>query len=135
MTEENKLIAVVRTRGRVGVRGDIQETLERLKLKKPNSCVIIKLTPSYLGMVKKCYEYVAYGEVNEESLQKLISKNKDDINAKSLISGELKVEDVRDKLVFHLHPPTEKAKVLQNETGRILGDIGSKINELINLMV
>ena len=69
---KNKLVAVVRIRGRVNVRGSITETLKRLNLKRVSNCTIIKATDSYMGMLNKCSNYVAYGEIDPETLGKLM---------------------------------------------------------------
>jgi len=46
-------IAVVRVRGRVDVKKDVQETLKMLNLTKTNHCVIIDDRDSFVGMLQK----------------------------------------------------------------------------------
>ena len=65
---ENKLLAVIRVRGRVGVRHDIAETLSRLNLKYVNNMAILFGTKSNIGMIKKCNDFITYGEINREIL-------------------------------------------------------------------
>ena len=43
----DKLIAAVRVRGRVNVRHDVTETLNRLRLKRVSNCALIKVTPAF----------------------------------------------------------------------------------------
>ena len=50
------MIAVIRIRGTVGVKKDIKETMKLLKLSKPNHCMIMPETETYLGMIKKVKE-------------------------------------------------------------------------------
>jgi ribosomal protein L30/L7E len=73
--KNDTLVAVVRIRGRVNVRSDITETLNRLHLKRVNNCAIIKQTPSLHGMIHKVENYVAYGEIDEPTLTKLLAKH------------------------------------------------------------
>ncbi len=67
----SELIAIIRVRGRVGVRQDIEETLKRLKLTKPNHLVIYPKTDSILGMIKKVNSYITWGEVDKNTLELL----------------------------------------------------------------
>ena len=66
--------AVVRVRGTVNVRRDIQETLRMLRLTRINHCVVIPDTPQYRGMLKKVKDYITWGEIDEETLKELLLK-------------------------------------------------------------
>ncbi len=81
---KGKIIAAVRIRGRVNVRSSIEETMDRLNLKRVNNCTIIKVNDPYLGMLKKCVNHIAYGEVDEDTLAKLVAKFKLNVDPKGI---------------------------------------------------
>jgi len=67
-------LAVVRVRGRVDVRKDVQDTLKMLNLTKANHCVIIDDRESFAGMLQKVKDYVTFGPIDTPTLSKLIIK-------------------------------------------------------------
>ncbi|MBN1645040.1 uL30 family ribosomal protein [Candidatus Woesearchaeota archaeon] len=69
-------IAVVRVRGLVKIRKDFVDTLRMLNLDKKNHCVIVENNSNNMGMIKKVKDFVAWGEVNEETIALLESKKK-----------------------------------------------------------
>ena len=134
---KDKLVAVVRIRGTVNVRGDITETLKRLNLKRVSNCTIIKVTESYYGMLKKCGDYVAYGEIDEPTLEKLLARHAEGFTAKDIINGKYDAEKLSAFIPFRLHPPRHgyKSTKLNVKQGGSLGYMGPKINELLGRMV
>ena len=69
------MICLIRIRGEVGVRREIEETLNRLRLKKKYSCVVIaNPKEEQLGMIKKVKDFVAFGEINSSMFEKLLEK-------------------------------------------------------------
>jgi len=68
------VFAVVRLRGTVGVNRKIRDTLAMLRLHKRNHCVVVPDTPSYRGMLQIVKDYVAYGEINAETLALLLRR-------------------------------------------------------------
>ncbi len=152
------MFAVIRVRGRTGVRRDIRDTLNMLRLTRVNHCVLVPNTPAYMGMLKKVKDYVTWGEIDQETLVKLIrykgrlygdkpitdeyireTLGYESIEelAKALLENKLLYKDIPNvKPVFRLHPPLkgwEKTKRHFTEGGA-LGYRGEKINELINRM-
>ncbi len=141
-------IAVIRIRGQVGLKKEIAETLNRLRLRRKYSCVVFENpTKVQLGMIKKVRDFVAYGEINEETLKnliekrgQLISKKKDIPNSEEVIKGlheGKKFEDFNLKPFFRLHPPRggiESKKHFSVGKG-VLGDNKDKINDLIRRML
>jgi large subunit ribosomal protein L30 len=120
------------------VRSDITETLNRLNLKRVSNCTLIKVTDSYNGMLYKCANYVAYGEIDEPTLAKLLEKrSKGDLDIKELMSGKLDSEKLKAQLPFRLHPPRHgyKSTKLNVKQGGSLGYLGPDINKLIARMV
>ncbi|EDY35915.1 ribosomal protein L30P [Aciduliprofundum boonei T469] len=153
------MLAVIRVRGRTGVRKEISDTLKMLNLTRINHCVLIPETPSYKGMLQKVKDYVTWGEINKDTLERLIRtrgrlygdepitdkyvKEKmgfENISAlaDAIVEGKVLYKDIPNvKPVFRLHPPLkgwEKTKRHFTESGA-LGYRGEKINELILRML
>lgn len=123
MSEEksSKKLAAVLVRGLVEVKNEVKDTLRMLNLQKKNACVILDDNPVNRGMLKKCENYVTYGEVSEETIK------------------ELKEKRSTDKKYFSLHPPRggfERKGIKKpfNLKGA-LGYRSEKINDLIKKMI
>ena len=140
------MIAIIRISGRVNLRRDIEETLNRLRLKRKFACVAIKPTKANLGMMKKVRNLIAYGEIKKETFEKLIEKRGQLIekgkksDAKKIVE-ELekgkKYEELKLKPFFRLHPPRggiDSKKGFGVGKG-ILGDNKEHINKLIERML
>jgi large subunit ribosomal protein L30 len=67
------MFAIVQIRGTVNTRREIKDTLKMLRLHHINHCVLVPDTPEYLGMVRKVKDFVAYGEVDAETLATILS--------------------------------------------------------------
>jgi large subunit ribosomal protein L30 len=134
---ENKIIAAVRVRGRVNVRSDINETLDRLRLRRVNNCVIIKMNDSYSGMINACHDYIAFGEPDEETIKRLVKKAGIDISPSDIIQGKYDQKALKAALPIRLHPPRHgyKSTKLSFKRGGSLGYMGKEINNLIQRMV
>jgi len=132
-----KVIAAVRIRGRVNVRQSIEETMDRLNLKKVNNCTLIKVTDPYLGMLKKCTNHIAYGEVDEETLAKLVGKYGLNVDPKGIINGKVDTKELKGKMPMRLHPPRHGMKSVRRHfnQGGSVGYMGKEINVLIAKMV
>lgn len=132
MSEEskpNKKFAVVRVRGLVRVRKDINYTMDLLGLYRKNYCVLIDA--KNIGMIKKVKDYVTYGKIDQETEDLLIKKK-----------GE-KTKDNAGKEVmkkfFRLNSPKKGfgrkgIKISFSKSGA-LGYRGNKINDLIKRML
>lgn len=122
------MIAVIRISGQIGLKKEIAETLNRLRLKTKYSCVLIDENKKELiGMVKKVRDFVAYGKIDEETQKELISKRgKKDLK-----------ESGRVKPYFRLHPPRGGIESKRHfGVGKgVLGNNKNKINELIRRML
>ncbi len=152
------MFAVVRVRGSAGVRRDIADTMEMLRLNRINHAVLVEETPSYLGMLRKAKDYITWGEIDQETLKAMIMKRgriiggdkitddyikeKTDYDsveefAEAVFQGDVKLEDAGIKPVFRLHPPRkgyEAIKKAFNEGGS-LGYRGEEINNLLKRMI
>ncbi len=161
ITSDKKKMCVVRVRGSVHVRSDIKDTLKMLKLSKVNHCVIVDNRPQYQGMINKVKDYVTWGEINEETMLKLLSIKAEVVGRKPLDDAYLKKNtknkdlksfteslmnfkaDLKDvpalKPVFRLKPPTkgyDRGGIKQPYSrGGALGYRGEKINELVERML
>lgn len=130
-----KLVAIIRVRGHIKLDYSIEETLERLRLKRINNCTIVKLDDSYKGMLKKVQNHVAYGEVDRETMEQLFAKHLPDVDAKEFLEGK-KMAEMKESMPIRLHPPRHgygSTKKHFNQGGS-LGYMGSNINELIKRM-
>lgn len=156
----NKLLAVIRLRGTVNIRSEINDTLKMLKLYHINHATLINSSPSYLGMLQKAKDYITWGEIDAETLGLLLIKRGRLIGdkrlsdryiqenakfktidefAKAVCENQAKLSDLPSlKPVFRLHPPrrgfhrTIKKSVHANGE---LGNRGEKINTLLRKMV
>lgn len=68
------LLAIVRIRGTVKVSEEDKETLSRLCLNRRNALSLYYDTPSIRGMIEKIEKYVAWGEIDLETLTLLLEK-------------------------------------------------------------
>ena len=117
-------IAVIRIHGQVGLNKKIKETLHRLRIRRKYSCVVLEPTKENLGMIKKVQDFVAFGEIDEETYKELIEKRG------KKIDGKLKP-------FFRLHPPRKgiDAKKHFGVKKGVLGNNKDKINDLIKRML
>jgi len=145
--QENKMIAIVRIRGEVNLNQDIKETLNRLRLGKKYSCAVFaKPEKETLGMIKKVKDFVAFGEINEETLGRLLEVRGKAIDktrkvdfkaeAKEIIAGK-KLQELNIKPFFRLHPPRKGIESKKHfGVGKgVLGNNKEKINDLIERML
>jgi large subunit ribosomal protein L30 len=154
-------VAAIRVRGRVNIKGDIEETLRFLGLTRKNYCAFITDRPELRGMIFKGKDYITWGEVDEETAAKLIKARgkivgdkpvtdayiKDNskfsgINAlaSAIVKGEARMKDVVGlKSVFRLNPPRKgfERKGIKKPfvSGGALGYRKEKINALIVRMI
>ncbi len=140
------MIAIIRISGDVNLKKDIKETLERLRIRRKYSCVVIKPTKSNLGMIKKIKDFVAFGEIKKEIFEKLIRERSQlidktkKVDAKKIIE-ELekgkKYQDLNIKPFFRLHPPLKgiDSKKHFGVKNGVLGNNKEKINNLLERMI
>ena len=113
------MIAVIRITGQINLSADIVETFQRLKLKKKYTCIVIeKMTDVQEGMIKKVKDFVAYGEINKETYDKLVEKR-----------GQ------NEKNIFRLHPARGGINTKKHFPKGVLGNHKQEINKLIGRML
>ena len=119
------MIVVVRIKGDVGLDKDVRETLNRLRLRRKYVCVVLeKPTKEQLGMIKRLKDFVAFGEINDETYKELKEKRGKEVDGKL-------------KPFFRLHPPRggiDSKKHFGVKKG-VLGDNKEAINDLIKRML
>lgn len=118
------MIAIVRISGDVKIREKARETMIRLGLTKKYSCIVLeKPSQVELGMLEKVKDFVAFGELDEETFKELGAKR-----------GKKFKEKTK---VFRLHPPRGgiDSKLHFGVRKGVLGNNGGKIGELIRRML
>ncbi|MDY6761536.1 MAG: uL30 family ribosomal protein [Candidatus Nanohaloarchaea archaeon] len=65
------MLAAVRVRGIPDTPENVSATLESLQLTQKNACVVLEDTDSNRGMLDAAKDFVAYGEVSEETADTL----------------------------------------------------------------
>ncbi|MCK4366885.1 MAG: 50S ribosomal protein L30 [Thermoplasmata archaeon] len=150
--------AVIRVRGTVGITRDIADTLRFLRLNKSNHCVVIPKNPQYEGMLQKAKDYITWGEIQPETLAKMLvtrgsvagqkitdtyvkknSKYKSVIAfAKAVAKGDETMGSLSGlSPVVRLHPPHRGFEGVKKPytLGGSLGYRGEKINDLLTKML
>ncbi len=140
-------LAVIRVRGMWGIKPKIKSTMEKLNLTRVNHCVIIEDSPSYIGMLKICKDYVTYGPISNEMIEKMITKrgrkpgnkklNDEDVSGfvEKFADKKADIKQLGIKPVFRLKPPKKGYKSIKQAYPK--GALGKRPNmdELINKMI
>ena len=159
MEEQRKCLAVIRVRGLSDIFREINETLDMLHLKRNCHATLIDNRPSYLGMLKKAQNYVAWGEISKDNISSLLKERGRLAGNKKLTDhyaqevGYNSLENLAEaifqakveysrlpkiKPVFRLHPPSKgfKGKVKRSySAGGVVGYRGETINTLLEKMI
>ena len=152
-------LALIRLRSGIRAKGEVRDTLAMLRLHRVNHLVLVDDNPSYKGMVQKVKDYITWGEIDKETLVKLLRKRgrlvgnrpitdeyvreklgmSIDEFAEKVVKGEMRLTDLPNiKPVFRLHPPRGGLKGTKKRSfreGGALGYRGEKINDLIERML
>ncbi|MBI2545342.1 MAG: 50S ribosomal protein L30 [Candidatus Aenigmarchaeota archaeon] len=149
------MLAVVRIKGIVGMSHHVKDTLKMLRLDTTNSCSIIPETKIYRGMIQVIKDHVTFGEVDKETVTKLLEKrlrmtsNNKRVDEKSLksLTGFNSYSELADMLLqgtvklnsfkgiqpnFRLTPPSKGFKSVNEHYPR--GDIGNRGKEIKTLI-
>ncbi len=152
--------AVVRIRGSIGAPEDVKVTLKLLRLNKTNHCVLVPASEQYEGMLQKAKEYITWGKVDAQTIEKLI-KHRGRLIGSGMVNDEYinsntgysSIEEISTaiskndflyknipevKPVFRLSPPKHGYKSVKRPY-RDHGDLGVRddngIKKLISVMV
>jgi large subunit ribosomal protein L30 len=82
--------AVIRVRGTVNIKPDIKKTMQLLRLSRTNHCVLLEENVVFKGMLQMVKDYTTWGEINKETLSKLLSERGKLIGDKPLTEEYLK---------------------------------------------
>jgi len=153
------MYAVVRIRGEVNIRRELRETLELLRLHKVNHMVLVEEKPEKKKMIEKIQAFVTFGEIEAETLGKVLQKRgrlvgnkkldeeflkKNKVGsfkelAQGILDGKIKMKEIGIKPVFRMNPPKkgyERAGIKKSfSIGGAAGYRASEINDLILKMV
>ncbi len=114
-------IAIVRVRGQVRVRSDIERAFEQLNLRKKHHATIVEESPSVLGQLQKIQSFATWGPVSDETIKKIAGRAR----------GEGRW--------YALPPPRKgygrKGIKVPFSKGGALGNRGEKINDLLMRMI
>jgi len=159
MEKGQKCLAVVRIRGIINVRKEVEDTLRMLNLQRNCHATLIDDRPSFLGMLRKAQNIVTWGEVSKETISLLLKKRGRTIGDTPLTDeyakkiGYKSLDDLADaiynlkvmlkdlpgvKPVFRLHPPRKGFKGSIKKSYRAGGEAGYRgeaINDFIRRMV
>ncbi len=151
-------LAVVRLKGTVNVPREVEDTLRMLRLNRVNHCVIVDDNPHYRGMIQKVKDYVAWGEIDAETMELLLRRRgrlgggrrltdeyvRNNTRyggirelAKAIVNGEISIKEITGLIpVFRLHPPRKGHRGLKKtfKEGGALGYYGKEINKLLKQM-
>lgn len=140
------MIAIIRISGKVKMNKKLEETMNRLRLRKKYSCVILEEKPELMGMVMDLRNFIAYGAIDEKTLIELVKargkkfgkrneKVKDPEKiAKDLLAGK-KFEELGMKPWFGLHPARGGIDSKHHYPKGVLGNHAADINKLIMKML
>ncbi|MFB6209669.1 MAG: uL30 family ribosomal protein [Candidatus Nanohaloarchaea archaeon] len=116
-----KKIAAIKVRGDIDARKKAKRTLKDLNLDKKNQCIVFEDSESVRGMLNVVKDYITFGEVDEDTVEKL-----EDRNGEELENGE----------TVELSPPSGGFSDTKKQVGQG-GSLGERENmdELIERMV
>lgn len=104
------MLAAIKLKGEIKVRGGIKDTMKMLGLQKKLSFAVLEEKPEVKGMLMKSQNFITWGEISQET-----------------------EKEVRDR---KLKPPKGGFKSLKEMYPKgDLGYRGEKINELIKRMI
>jgi len=141
---QDKLLVVIRIAGEVKVKPAVRETLDRLRLRRKYSCILVHgNNKDMVGMVEKVKHHIAYGEIEKDILEKLVKARGQGVDNKKFNAGDISDEILKGKSLselglkpfFRLHPPRGGIKSkLQYPLG-VLGNNKADINKLVERML
>lgn len=146
-------LCVIRIRSQLKKSGPARKVVDGLGLSKLYSCVLMDNSPSNLGMIKRAESILTYGEINGETLKKLLLKRARLSNRKKyewdeaklndavngIMSGDKGLDEIKVKRVFNLHPPIKgferRGKKAPFTMKGVFGYRGTDINNLLERMI
>lgn len=144
--ETAQRLAAIRIKGVIGMKREVESTLEALRLYKKNYCCVVPNNKIYVGMLKKANDYLAWGEIDEQTFNELVDKRGEQFNDREKDSkGKISYNDFmlinnkKIKKYFRLNSPKKgfgrKGLKHSFQQGGALGYRGNAINDLIKRMI
>jgi len=145
--EVSQPIAAIRIRGSVNTRKALSDTLDMLGLRRINNCVILPNNKPSKGMLKKAESFLTWGEIDKDTLEKLVykrarlqgGKRPERAKTKSIagnITKNCTLKYAGIKPVFRLTPPSKGHRPVKRLYPKgACGYRGKQINELLNRML
>jgi large subunit ribosomal protein L30 len=139
------MIVVIRIAGQVNLSGDVKEALDRLRLRKKYSAVLLSESKETSKLLLGLRDFISYGKINTETLTNLIEERGMPLEPGKKIDTKKVLTEIDKKPLnklgmkpfFRLHPPRKgiESKKHAGEIGKgVLGE-NQKINELIKRML
>lgn len=138
------MILVIRISGLVEMPKPLNETLDRIRLRRKYTAILLKESPETSKLLQNIRNFVAYGEIDDETLNLLI-KHRAQVVGKKKIDSKLIVEQLKNKSLqdldikpfFRLHPPRGgiDSKLHFPIKNGVLGDNKKEINALVRRML
>jgi len=138
------MILVIRISGMIGIPTAVRKTLYRIGLRRKYSAILLESNNENNKLLKRIRDYVSYGEIEKNMLERLIelrgeSLEKKKIDSKKVASGvsEKGLKNLGLKPFFRLHPPRKGIESKKHfGVGKgVLGDNKKKINKLLERML
>jgi large subunit ribosomal protein L30 len=140
------MILVIRIAGLVTMRKADNEALDRLRVRRKYSAVLVKPTPENMKLIQHLRNFIAYGDITKETLTLLIQKRGQPIKKGARIDAKAVVEALEKKSLkelglkpfFRLHPPVggiDSKLHFGTSKKAVLGDNKSAINDLVRRML
>jgi len=140
------MILVIRISGMVNLNKETHEALYRLRLRRKYASVLLKPSTENLKLLRKLRNYIAYGDIDNETLSLLIQKRAlPKLKSKKIepekIIAQLEKKDASHldiKPFFRLHPPRggiDAKKHFGVTKKAVLGDNKEGINALVRRML
>lgn len=157
MKSNNKL-AVLLVRGIINTHPDVRMTLDLLRLRKKNACVVIDNNAINKGMLQKVKDYTTYGVIDEAFFKEMLDKRGELVGktkisdakkvdtaklAKEYFSGAIKLGQFEEKYnikpFFRMAPPVggfeRKGIKMPFARGGVLGNREEKMSLLLTKML
>jgi len=161
----SKAIIAIRLRGQVNLDQKRKETLHRLHLTRVNHAILIDDRPEYIGMLDSVKDYVTWGEIDMETLAKLLAKrayvvdpNREPKTKKPLLTdkyiathtqyrgikdlsegivkGQIKISNVPNLIpVFRLTPPSGGFQFSIKRPFKSRGELGNRGDAVNSLLL
>jgi large subunit ribosomal protein L30 len=121
----------------------MEDALNRIRLRKKYVCVLLTNKPENLGIIDKIKFKIAYGEINKETLVKLLKARAKKIDHTTFdsekiadeIMGGKSLKELGFKPFFRLHPPRGGIDSKLSYPKGVLGNNKEAINKLVERML